>query len=230
MAGTISAIDPGSFPALYAASVAHMDAAIGWIVKALDEADQLDNTLIFFTSDNGGQQNYASNTEYGGKHGPYPTLGDNRPLRGWKGELYEGGIRVPAFVYWRGKLRPTTVREAISLLDWLPTFAAVTGMEIEEQMKIEGRNVWPVLSGATTSLAPPTLYWKTDAAQGLLDGDWKLIIPGARESVAELYNLAADPYEQNNLAAKHPRQVELLSRILEDRASQPIQEDIQSKP
>ena len=197
---------------LYAASVAHMDAAIGRIVKALDEAGQLDNTLIFFTSDNGGQQDYASDTEYGGKHGPYPRLGDNRPLRGWKGELYEGGVRVPAFVYWPGRLRPTVVRDGISLLDWFPTFASLADAEIAGQWKIEGRNIWPILSGAKTSLAPAALYWKTDAAQGLLDGDWKLIIPGARKSAAELYNLAADPYEQKNLAAEHPRKAESLSR------------------
>ena len=214
---------------LYAASVTHMDATVGRIVKALNEAGQLDNTLILFTSDNGGQQDYASSTDYGGKYGPYPTLGDNRPLRGWKGELYEGGIRVPAFVYWRGALRPVVVQERISFLDWFPTFAALAGAAVDGQWKIEGRNAWPILMGEKASLPPPALYWKTDAAQGLLEGDWKLIVPGSRGSTAELYNLAADPTEQKDLAAAYPSKVESLRRILADRASGPVQQETQSK-
>ncbi len=129
---------------LYAASVTHMDAAIGEIVKALEESGRLDNTLIFFTSDNGGQQDYASSTEYEGKYGPYPTLGDNRPLRGWKGDLYDGGVRVPACVYWRGTLRPARITEPVSLLDWFPTFASLAGAEVAGAWRIEGRNVWPL--------------------------------------------------------------------------------------
>lgn len=214
---------------LYAASVTHMDAAVGRIVKALEEAGQLNNTLLFFTSDNGGQQNYASSTEYGGKHGPYPTLGDNRPLRGWKGELYEGGIRVPAFVYWRGRLRPLVVQERISLLDWFPTFAFLANAEIAGTWKIEGRNIWPILLGERTSVLPPVLCWKTETAQGLLEGDWKLIVSGSTGSTAELYNLAADPAEQKDLAAEDPGRVESLGRILADRLSQPIRRETQSK-
>ncbi len=85
---------------LYAASVTHMDAGIGRIIAALEKAGKLSETVIFFTSDNGGQQEYHSEVDYGGKHGPNPVLGNNRPLRGWKTDLYEGGVRVPAFVYW----------------------------------------------------------------------------------------------------------------------------------
>ncbi len=83
---------------LYAASVTHMDAGIGRIIAALEKAGKLSETVIVFTSDNGGQQEYHSEVDYGGKHGPNPVLGDNRPLRGWKTDLYEGGVRVPAFV------------------------------------------------------------------------------------------------------------------------------------
>ncbi len=214
---------------LYAASVTHMDAAVGRIANALEETGQLDNTLLFFTSDNGGQQNYASSTEYGGKYGPYPTLGDNRPLRGWKGELYEGGIRVPAFVYWRGRLGPIVVQDRISLLDWFPTFASLANAEIAGEWMIEGRNVWPILAGEKTSLAPSVFYWKTDAAQGLLEGDWKLILSGLSGSSAELYNLAVDPAEQKNLAGEYPDKVKSLGRILADRASRSNQQKTQSE-
>ena len=66
--------------------------------------------MVLFVSDNGGQEMYSSETDYEGKHGPYPRLGDNRPLRGWKTELYEGGIRAPAFVYWHGRLKPSRLQ------------------------------------------------------------------------------------------------------------------------
>jgi arylsulfatase A-like enzyme len=78
---------PDSSRRLYAASVTHMDAAIGRIVDALKTHGLISQTMILFTSDNGGQQDYSSKIEYGGRHGPYPKLGDNRPLRGWKGNL-----------------------------------------------------------------------------------------------------------------------------------------------
>ncbi len=214
---------------MYAASVAHMDAAVGRIVTALDESGQLDSTLIFFTSDNGGQQDYASSTEYGGKYGPYPTLGDNRPLRGWKGDLYEGGIRVPAFVYWRGTLRPALIPERVSLLDWFPTFASLAGAKIAEDWKIEGRNVWSVLSRENDAVAAPVFYWKTDSAQALLEGDWKLIVPGAGGSGAELYNLADDPNEQKNLAAEYPARVESMRKTLADRISHSTAAGLRSK-
>lgn len=104
---------------LYAACVTHMDAAIGRIVEALTKSGQLKDTLIFFSSDNGGQRDYSlrsAQREFEGKHGPYPTLGDNRPLRGWKGQLYEGGVRVPAFVNWSVTFRPALLDRITSYL------------------------------------------------------------------------------------------------------------------
>src|SRR5262245_32984742 len=132
---------------LYAASITHMDAAIGRLVEALEKSGRLKDTLIVFTSDNGGQKDWVSKTDYEGKHGPNPTLGDNRPLRGWKTELYEGGIRVPAFVSWNGRLQSGTVNQTISYLDWLPTIGHLAGVEPKAEWKLEGRNVWPLLSG-----------------------------------------------------------------------------------
>ena len=220
MAGSTSEVHPGPFPAAVCGQRHPYGRGLGRIVKALDESGQFDNTLVFFTSDNGGQQDYASSTEYGGKYGPYPTLGDNRPLRGWKGDLYEGGIRVPAFLYWCGRLRPVVIQERVSLLDWFPTFASLAGAEVAEQWKIEGRNVWPILAGETPALAPPVFYWKTDAKQGLLKDDWKLIVPVSEVSTAELYNLAAE----------YPGRVESMRRILADRVSRSVQKEIQSKP
>jgi arylsulfatase A-like enzyme len=196
---------------LYAASVSHMDSAIGQVVAALEKAKQLDSTLIVFTSDNGGQERYASKTEYGGKHGPNDVLGDNRPWRGWKGGLYEGGIRVPALAHWPGKLKPGEVKAAVSYLDWFPTLAEVGGGKVGAG--VEGRDMWAILGGKKRA-APLRLYWNTGAARGLLDGDWKLIEP--RRGKAELYNLADDPGEKTDLALKEPDRAKAMARMILD--------------
>ena len=199
---------------LYAACIAHMDAAVGRIVEALAKTGQLADTVIFFTSDNGGQRDYRSKTDYEGKHGPYATLGDNRPLRGWKGELYEGGIRVPAFVSWSGKFRPARLDQTTSYLDVLPTFAALAGVKPEPGWKLEGRNIRPLLAGEVKSLPATTLYWKTGRLSGILDGDWKLIVSERRPKIVELYNLADDPVEKKDLAKENVKKVEALRKIL----------------
>ncbi len=198
---------------LYAASVTHMDAAIGKILQSLEKNGQADNTLILFTSDNGGQKDYASKTEYEGKHGPYATLGDNRPLRGWKGELYEGGIRVPALVSWPGTLPAGVVRPGVSYLDWFPTFAHLAGAQTKPDWKLEGRNVWPLLTRQGPVASSP-LYWNTGASRAILDGDWKLIVSRDKSPTRELYNLAADPAEKENLAEKNPAKLDELGKVL----------------
>jgi arylsulfatase A-like enzyme len=190
-----------------------MDAAIGRIIAALEKAGQAKDTLIVFTSDNGGQKDYASKTEYEGKFGPYTTLGDNRPLRGWKGELLEGGIRVPALVYWQDHLKPGTAKETISYLDWFPTVAHLAGIEPAADWKLDGRNVWPVLTGAGKAAPAPPLYWNTGRDVGVLAGDWKLIVRGKQ---VELYNLADDPGEKKNLADESAKKVEELRNVLAD--------------
>jgi arylsulfatase A-like enzyme len=195
---------------LYAASISHMDEAAGRIIDTLEKTGQAKDTLIVFTSDNGGQQNYASKTEYEGKHGPYPTLGDNRPWRGWKGSLYEGGIRVPAFVSWSGKLRPREVKETVSYLDWFPTVATAAGVPLDPAWKLEGRNVWPLLTGEGKAPAP-VLYWNTGRTEGVLAGDWKLIVMPKME---ELYQIAEDPEEKTNRAKTEPKKVEELRKVL----------------
>ncbi|HUY36105.1 MAG TPA: sulfatase-like hydrolase/transferase [Pirellulales bacterium] len=202
---------------LFAASVTHMDAAVGKIVETLEKTGQIDDTLVLFTSDNGGQRNWdraSAKSQYDGRHGPYATLGDNRPLRGWKVELYEGGVRVPAFVHWRGALKPAVVEETVSYLDWFPTLARLAGARREAAWKLEGRDVWPLLTGVGEKPAGPTLYWDIGAASALLDGDWKLILSRGRSESIELYHLADDPQEKNDLADTHPEKVEQLRGML----------------
>jgi arylsulfatase A-like enzyme len=200
---------------LYAASVGHLDAAVGRIVEALEASGHLKDTLILFTSDNGGQKDYSSKTDYKGRHGPYSRLGDNRPWRGWKGGLHEGGIRVPAFVHWSGKLRPAVVRRTVSYLDWFPTVARLAGVKEKPEWKLEGRDVWPLLAGEKSRVAEPLLYWNIPNAAAVVEGDWKLIVPRGKRGAVELYDLTADPREKKNLAEERKEKVRQMRKMLE---------------
>lgn len=172
---------------LYAASITHMDDGIGKVIAALEKTKQLDNTLIVFTSDNGGFEKYQSKTDYGGKYA-HPKLGDNSPLRGWKGDLYDGGVRVPAFAYWKGKLAPAVAPEIVSMLDWYPTFARVAGAEVPAKAKVEGRDAWPILIRSKEPPKDPILYWNTGNKQAVMADGWKLIVNAKKQSV-ELYDM-----------------------------------------
>jgi arylsulfatase B len=197
---------------LAAASITHMDDAIGRIASALDARGDRDNTIILFTSDNGGQEKNASTNEYGGKFPACPSLSDNRPLRGWKGEVYEGGIRVPAFINWRGHLRPGAVDQTISALDWLPTLAKLTGASVPADAKLDGIDVWPALGGNSKTL-DRKLYWKTNRDFALRSGDWKLLELGRDKW--ELFQVRDDPFEVRDRAASEPGKVAELKALLE---------------
>ncbi len=197
---------------LVGASLSHMDDAIGRIVTALDRSGLRDNTLIIFTSDNGGPQRISPSAEYNGcykeQSGP---LSDNGPLRGWKGDTYEGGVLVPALVNWPGRLKPRTEDAVVSALDWLPTLAALTGFETTGAMKLEGTNIWPILTGDSRG-GTRTLYWKTGGQSAVRVGDWKLVRRGKRE--AELFDVVNDPYEKTNLAGREPKKAAELKEAL----------------
>ncbi len=202
---------------LVAASLTHLDDAVGKIVAAVDSAGLRENTLILFTSDNGGPRQSGASDEYEGRYksqvGP---LSDNGPLRGWKGQTYEGGVLVPACVNWPSRLKPRTENAVISVLDWLPTLAALTGFEIKEEMRLEGANLWPLLSQGHP-VGARTLYWKTGEQSAVRIGDWKLV--QSRSGAAELFHLSEDPYEKNDLAAKQPQKLSELKAALEKEAA-----------
>lgn len=193
---------------LFAASITHMDHGIGRIVEALDEKGLRENTLIVFVSDNGGQQSWRSDTEYKGRYAdkPHAVLGDNRPLRGWKGQVYEGGIRVPALANWPGVLKPGQSETLIHIVDWMPTLCSLIGYKPPRDLQWDGRNVWPAVAGDAERSETRLLYWKTPNAAAVRSGDWKLILANDGRN-AQLYDLASDPYETNDLAARHPVRV-----------------------
>ncbi len=197
-----------------AASITHMDDGVGRIVVALRNSDQRENTLIVFASDNGGQKSWtAPATQYKGRYEPHTTLGNNRPLRGWKGDLYEGGIRVPAFVNWPGRIPAgQTLQSPVSILDWMPTFFSIAGHRLAPDARLEGKNIWPLLMGQAKP-EPRTLYWRSPGRLAIRQGDWKLLTD-RRFQRAELYNLADDPNEEKDLAQLNPDRVIDLTKAL----------------
>lgn len=203
----------------YAASVMHLDAAVGRIGAALEQAGKRNNTLIVFTSDNGGSKANNHDQAYPADSYPEGRLpGNNDPLRGQKGDLYEGGIRVPALANWPGKLRPGTYHPPMHIADWMPTLCALAGYRPEKDLKWDGVNIWPRLAGEVTSPSARLLYWTTPGASAVREGDTKLIVQTGRAgkgpAKTELFDLALDPNETTDLAGRRPEQLAALKQKL----------------
>jgi arylsulfatase B len=202
-----------------AAAMTHMDEAMARVLEALEQEGVRDNTLVVFASDNGAQRAWApAPREYEGRYPVHDRLGDNAPLRGWKTELYEGAIRVPAVVHWPGRLEPRKLTQPVAVYDLYPTLAAVAGAELPRGVSIEGRSVWEALrSGAALPERP--VYIRSPQGQALRLGQWKLIHHGATLSQGEdeLFDLAADPLEARDVAASHP---EIVARLRAELARQ----------
>lgn len=203
-----------------AASITHMDHGIGRIVKALDRCGLREDTLVVFVSDNGGQKSWHSTEQYKGRYAdkPHTALGDNRPLRGWKGDLYEGGIRVPALANWPGVLKPGECNASVHIVDWMPTLCALAGCSPQKDFQWDGCNVWPAIRDGAAVPKSRSLYWKAPNFSAVRQGDWKLIAARSGDDV-QLYDLASDPYETKDLAREHPQRVSQLKALLKEYAA-----------
>ena len=193
-----------------AAMVSQLDAKVGQFVAALEETGQRDNTLIVFTSDNGGIESLKN--AYVGQVGHSPLNSENDPLRGQKNTLYEGGIRVCAFANWPAKLKPRKFTTPMHAVDWLPTVAALAGYQPSGDLKWDGINQWPALTGAAVDPAPRTIYIAMKKGHALRHGDWKLVAPG--QGAPQLFNIAEDPCEKTNRAAGEPAKLAELQALL----------------
>ena len=150
---------------------------------------------------------------YPGTHRAMPRLGSNAPLRGTKSTLYEGGIRVPALVEWRGVLKPGAMNAPIHCVDWMPTLLGLAGYEPKQDLRWDGRDIWPLLTGKETKPEPRDLYWRFVRGRlAVRRGDWKLIVQQGKPD--ELFDLAADPCEKTNRAKEHPDRVAELTALL----------------
>ncbi len=205
----------------YAASIIHLDDAVGRIVSALERNGQRERTLVVFTSDNGGSWAENADTKYPDDVYPSGRLpGNNRPLRGQKGELYEGGIRVPTIVHWPGRLTAREVATPCQITDWMPTLCNLAGSKAGAGLKWDGTDIWPAITGRG-SLPARALYWAGNdfRSRAVREGDWKLIASGKPgEETFELFDLARDPGEQADLAAQEPGRVSALKARLGEMA------------
>jgi arylsulfatase A-like enzyme len=203
--------------AAYASMIETVDAALGALLEQLDELGVTENTLVVFTSDNGGLSAH-------GRDGDPHT--HNAPLRSGKGSAYEGGIRVPAVIAWPGHIAPGS-RSDVPIIthDIFPTVLAATGTKVPESHipNMDGRDLTLLLEGGQAP-TPTELLWHQPHYWGvsgpgiepfsaLRSGDWKLIHWHANGSM-QLYNLAIDPGESQDLALEHPDVVNRLANRL----------------
>jgi arylsulfatase A len=199
----------GRFRPVYAAMVESLDRAVGRVLSALDEAGLSNNTLVIFTSDNGGLMSSTSNA----------------PLRSGKGYPYEGGIREPLIIRWPGVTEPGTVSaEPICSIDFFPTITAATGTALPPGRLIDGVSLVEHLrSGGRAALGRAALYWHFPHYRNpdivphsvIRAGPWKLI-KWYEGKEFELFHLEDDPYEQNDLSQQAPDKLRELNLQLEN--------------
>lgn len=211
----------------FAAAMTHMDDGIGTILTTLEKQGLRDNTLVLFFSDNGGSSggNFQERwlmppRAFYMSYGPTDVLSDNSPLRGWKGSLYEGGIRVTALANWPGKISSGKAGAALSVRDIYPTLAHVAGTDIPDGVTVEGDNIWPALTGGEIS-SGRIMYWRRDPLFAVRKGGWKLIHKGKtlEEGTDELFNIAEDPYETSDMAGSDQRKLRELKEELARQAA-----------
>lgn len=207
----------GDVPRHYAACVMHLDDSVGRIVATLEKIGKRQETLIIFTSDNGGSTAENNDLKYPDDNCPNGKLvGNNTPWRGQKGDLYEGGIRVPTIVNGPGIPAGGRVTTPIHIADWMPTLCSFARTVPGRHLNWDGENMAPALAGGKLKLER-ALYWVAPGgrSRAVRVGDRKLIASGSRnETKFELYNLATDPGEKENLATKEPQQLAELVEAL----------------
>jgi len=211
---------------LYGDVIREIDWSVGEILNAVSTNGLDENTLVLFTSDNGPWLSY-------GEH-----AGSADPLREGKGTVWEGGVREPCIMRWPGRIPAGTVCDTPAMnIDMLPTLANLIGAELPER-KIDGKDIWPILSGEKGAENPHDAYWfyyKRNELQAVVSDGWKLVLPHRYRTLAgreggedglpvpydhrttdvELYHLADDETESTDLADERPEKVEALMKHAE---------------
>ena len=194
-----------------------LDRNVGRLIDTLKELELESNTLVFFTSDNGGY------LRYGGKY--QGQISSNGPLRGQKSDIYEGGHRVPAVAWWPGRIRPGGVTgETAMTMDLMPTFLRLAELEIppaESPTAPDGLSLTSLLFEGQ-ALPRRTLFWRKRSAQAAREGPWKLVRSGGDSA---LYDLRSDIAEQSDVGTLHP---EVVARL--EAAVVAWEDEVQSPP
>ena len=197
----------------YAGMVKSMDENIGKVLAALKKNSIEKNTLIVFTNDNGGQT---------------LTGAINAPLRGRKGTLFEGGIRVPMAISWPDRIKPgDVIEQPVSTLDFMPTFLSAAGEQADPKWKLDGQNIIPLVTGQDNKSEERPLFWRShgkDGESAVRLGRWKLHRANAKpETSLQLFDLDNDISESTDLANRQPEKVRELSKLLADWQSELIE-------
>lgn len=207
---------PDSSRVDFAAAATHMDDNIGKILKTLEDVGLAKNTLVVFISDNGAMKDWFPTAQYEGRHGPNPVLGSNTPLRDWKSSNFEGGIRVPALLYWKGVLDPRTVNDYISVIDLMPTLVTLSGSK-NLPYTVEGQNIWSAFLGKGIPVEKP-IYIRGHRQESIIQKPWKLV--RTRHKTAdpdyELFHLEEDFKEEKNRYTSQPDIAKRLLQQLEE--------------
>jgi len=185
---------------IYSDWVEEVDWSVGQVLDTLRETGLDRKTFVLFVSDNGGTPRAV-----------------NRPLRGFKGSTWEGGIRVPAIAWWPGQIPPGTSTDVIvGMFDVLPTFAYLAGVPLPKDRKLDGMNIWPHLIGEADGRPghETFYYFRGLVLEGVRHGDWKLRVAANAKGKPELYNLREDIGESRNVAAEHPEIVAELEKLM----------------
>ncbi|MFA6174106.1 MAG: arylsulfatase [Kiritimatiellales bacterium] len=233
----------GPTRSVYAGMVAEMDEAVGQIVSAIERQGMRKDTLFIFGSDNGG---LVTKGEFA----------SNGPLRGGKGSLYDGGTRVVACAAWDGHIPAgSVVTEPLHMVDWYPTLLKLAGASLDQKLPPDGRDAWPAITQSKPSPHHDILLNTVGREGALRTGSWKLVRNGQTEDdeegdtklakeekqkkrqaireaadVYELFNLAQDPFEKNNLAASLPEKVQDLRTRLDIYTKEAVPPIMDPKP
>lgn len=200
---------------IYYASVTDLDTQIGRLVRKIDELGLAENTIIAFSSDNGPEDFDIGNAVHSG-------IGSSGPFRGRKRSIYEGGVRMPFIVRWKGKIPAGHVDDATVAcgVDWLPTVCSLAKVKLDKDLKLDGEDMTQALLGKPKERGKPLMWeWRFRVAGHVMhkppmlairDGKWKLLMNPDRSRV-ELYDIPNDPREMINLADRNPDIVKKLS-------------------
>ena len=199
--------------AAYAAMISRLDSYVGNLLNLLEELELADNTIVVFSSDNG-----TTHLDQEVDYGFFQSVGE---LRGLKGSLYEGGVRVPTIVRWPGKVAAGSSSDRISgFEDWMPTLLELAGSPDAAPEEIDGISLAPTLLGKSQE-PRPYLYREFPSYGGqqtIRVGDWKAVRQNLSKGdiKTELYNIGSDISEQNNVASEHPDVVAKLEQMMTD--------------
>jgi arylsulfatase A-like enzyme len=199
---------------IYAGMLTAMDEAVGRIVQAIELAGEQSNTIYFFSSDNGG---------------PAPgKVTDNGQLRAAKGTVYEGGVRVPAFMTWEGKIPAgSIVRAPMHMVDMYPTLLGIAQAKVDQKLPLDGSNMWEVIARGKPAADREILLNAAPSWGALRSGSWKLVVNGGKSqqnadgqeesepealgvNKLELFDLSIDPNEKSDLSKLQPERVKEL--------------------